>query len=107
MTRELIIKNIMVNYKKYGVTEQEITDLIDRGLAEGMNYDCIYMGIRMALSNVYGEEFYCTSSEMVKAFDITEDEMDGLIKEAREELLANGEDPDEYFRTVQSGNFWM
>ena len=48
MSRELIIKNIMVNYKKYGVTEQEITDLIDRGLAEGMNYDCIYMG------NLYG-----------------------------------------------------
>lgn len=80
MTRELIIKNIMVNYKKYGVTEQEITDLIDSGLAEGMNYDCIYMGIRMALSNVYGEEFYCTSSEMAKAFDITEDEMGWTYK---------------------------
>lgn len=61
----------------------------------------------MALSNVYGEEFYCTSFEMAKAFDITEDEIDGLIKEAREELLANGEDPDEYFRTVQSSNFLM
>lgn len=89
------------------MTEQEITDLIDSGLAEGMNYDCIYMGIRMALSNVYGEEFYCTSSEMAKAFDITEDERDGLIEESREELAAVGENPDDYFKTVQTTRFMM
>lgn len=29
MTRELIIKNIMVNYGNHGITEQEINDLID------------------------------------------------------------------------------
>ena len=43
MTRELIIKNIMVNYGKHGITEQEINALIDSGLVAGQNYDGIYL----------------------------------------------------------------
>ena len=36
-----------------------------------------------------------------------EDEMNQIIEEAREELIANGENPDEYFKTVESTRFMM
>jgi hypothetical protein len=107
MTRELLVQNIMVNYKKYGVTEKMINDLIDSGIAAGQNYDGIYLGIKLALSKLYNEEFYCTSSEMAKAFGISEDEMDQLIEESRKELIATGKNPDEYFWTTPSTKFMM
>ena len=97
----------MVNYKKYGVTEKMINDLIDSGIAAGQNYDGIYLGIKLVLSEIYDEEFYCTSSEAAKAFGISDDEMDQLIEESREELIAAGKNPDEYFWTTPSTRFMM
>lgn len=71
MTRELIIKNIMVNYGKHGITEQEINALIGSGFAAGQNYDGIYLGLKLAFSKIYGEEFICTSEDIAKAFGIS------------------------------------
>ena len=105
MTRELILQNVMVNYSKYGVTEEIINDLIDSGLKEGLNYDAIYLGIKLTLSNVHGEEFLCSSDEIAKAFDITQDEMSELIEQSRRELIKAGENPDDYFRTVKARRY--
>lgn len=54
-----------------------------------------------------GEEFYCTSEDMARAFGMSEAEMNRVIEEAREELIEAGENPDEYFRTVDSTRFIM
>ena len=44
---------------------------------------------------------------MARAFGMSEDEMNRIIEEAREELIADGQDPDEYFRTVETTKFMM
>lgn len=101
MTRELIIQNIMNNYGKYGITVDMINEVIDAGIEGGMSYDLIYLDICRRISEITGEEFVCTASDMARAMGVSDEEMQKIIEEAREELIKAGEDPDEYFREVE------
>lgn len=107
MDRETVIQNIINNYGKYGITRADIESVIDSGVAEGLTYDLIYLTLKAELSKVAGEEFYCTAEDMAKAFNVSVDEMNRMIDESREELLAAGENPDEYFRRVETTSFMM
>ena len=107
MDRETVIQNIMNNYGKYGITQDMVEEVIDAGIEEGMSYDLIYLDICRRISEITGEEFICSASDMAKAFNVSDEEMDKIIEEAREELIESGENPDEYFRSVQSTRFMM
>lgn len=108
MDRETIIQNIMNNYgSKYGVTQDMVEEVIDAGLEEGMNYDMLYLDMCRRISEITGEEFYCSVSDMARAFNVSDEEMDKIIKEAREELIEAGENPDEYFKEVPVHRFMM
>ena len=107
MNRETVIQNIMNNYGKHGITEDMVNTIIDVGLEGGMSYELIYWDICRKISEITGEEFYCTSSDMAKAFGISEEEMNRTIEDAREELIAVGENPDDYFKEVQTTTFMM
>ena len=107
MDRETVIQNIMNNYGKYGITQDMVEEVIDAGTEGGMSYDLIYLDTCRRISEITGEEFVCTSSDMAKAFNVSDEEMDKIIEEAREELIESGENPDEYFRSVQSTRFMM
>lgn len=107
MTRETIIQNIMANYGKNGITQDMVEEVIDAGLEEGMNYDMIYLDICRRISEITGEEFVCSASDMARAYDVSDEEMEKIIEEAREELIAAGENPDDYFREVKATRFIM
>lgn len=101
MTRELILQNIMNNYGKYGITIDMVEEVIDTGIEEGMNYDMIYLDICRRISEITGEEFVCSASDLARAYGVSDDEMQRIIADARQELIEAGEDPDEYFREVE------
>lgn len=107
MDREVVMQNIMNNYGKYGVTQDMINNIIDIGIEGGLSYDFIYYDICRKLSEITGEEFICTSSDMARAFNISDEEMQKIIQEAREELIKVGEDPNEYFREVKTTKYLM
>jgi hypothetical protein len=107
MDRETVIQNIMNNYGKYGITQDMVEEVIDAGTEGGMSYDLIYLDTCRRISEITGEEFVCTSSDMAKAFNVSDEEMDKIIEEAREELIEAGENPDEYFRGVPVQRFMM
>lgn len=107
MNKETVIQNILVNYGKYGVTREDIEHVIDSGRVEGLTYELIYLTLKAELSKVAGEEFYCTSEDMAKAFGVSVEEVNSMIEESREELLIEGENPDEYFRSVKPMRFMM
>ena len=107
MTRELILQNIMNNYGKYGITEDMINEVIDAGIEGGMNYDMIYLDICRRISEITGEEFVCSASDLARAYGVSDDEMQRIIADARQELIEVGEDPDEYFRSVPVQRFMM
>lgn len=107
MDRETVIQNIMNNYGKYGITPDMVNKVIDTGLEGGLTYEFIYYDMCRKISEITGEEFYCTSSDMAKAFGISDDEMQKVIQEARQELIEAGEDLDQYFREVPVQRFMM
>lgn len=107
MTRELIIQNLMSNYGKYGITEDMINELIDGGLESGANYDMIYLDVMRRITEITGEEFFCTAEDMARVFDVSVDVINRMIQKGREELLANGENPDEYFVELPVSKFVM
>lgn len=100
MTREIIIQNLMNNYGKHGITQDMINEVIDAGLEGGMSYDSIYLDMCRRISDITGEEFLCSASDMARAYGVSEEEMNKIIEDARQELIEAGEDPDEYFREV-------
>ena len=108
MDRETVIQNIMNNYgSKYGITQDMVEEVIDTGIEGGMSYDLIYLDTCRRISELTGEEFYCSASDMARAFNVSDEEMDKIIKEAREELIEAGENPDEYFKEVPVHRFMM
>ena len=107
MDRQTIIQNIMNNYGKFGITQDMINEVIDAGLEGGMSYDMIYLDTMRKISEITGEEFVCLASDMARAYGVSDEEMQKIIEEAREELIVAGEDPDEYFREVPVHRFMM
>lgn len=107
MDKETVIQNLINNYGQYGVTREIIEPLLDSGRKEGFTYDLMYLQLDCELSYRYGKEFYCTSWDMARAFGLSEDEMNKVIEESREELIAQGENPDDYFKMVLTSRFVM
>ena len=107
MDKEMVIQNILNNYGKYGIKQEDIEPVIASGVSEGLSYDLIYLTIKAELSKLVGEEFHCTSSDMARAFGLTEEEVNQMIEKSREELIASGENPDDYFKEVQTTTFMM
>ncbi|WP_024346874.1 hypothetical protein [Lacrimispora indolis] len=107
MNRKMIIENIMINYGKYGITENMINELIDAGLESGANYDLIYLDLMKRISEITQEEFVCTSEDMARAYNVPVETIYEMIQEGREELIAAGENPDEYFKEVPVNRFMM
>ncbi len=107
MNREVLVKNIMCNYGKYGITEDMVNEVIDAGLEGGMSYDLIYIDICRRISEITGEEFLCTSSDMARAYGVSEELINQLIEESIQELIDSGENPDEYFRFAETTRFMM
>lgn len=107
MTRQTIIQNIMNNYGRNGITTDMVDEVIDAGLEDGMSYDLIYLDICRRISEITGEEFVCSASDLARAYNISDEEMEKIIEEAREELIEAGENPDEYFREVPVHRFMM
>lgn len=106
MDRQTLIQNILNNYGNF-ITEETIIPLIDSGIEQGLSYDLIYLGLKMELCKLTGEEFYCTSSDVARAFNVSDEEINERIKEARQELAEVGENPDDYFREVKATRFMM
>ena len=107
MDRQTIIQNIMNNYGKFGITPDMINEVIDEGLEGGMSYDMIYLDTMRRISEITGEKFLCSSSDMARAMGASEDEILRMIEETKKELIEAGEDPDEYFKKVPVQRFVM
>ena len=97
MNKQTIIKNILAIYSKYGVTQEDIEPLIDESVEEGRSYDSIYFFLQLAITDVYGLDFFwCTSRQMGRALGRTDEEMLKIMKQAEGEYVK--EDLDKPFR---------
>lgn len=99
MDRETIIKNLINDYGKYGITKADIEPLICKSEREGRSYDFIYFFLQLALADVCGLEFFWgTSRQMARAFGISDDKMLEIIKETSTELKIRENGLDDYMK---------
>lgn len=97
----------MVNYGKYGITEDMVNDAIDGGVESGANFDLIYLDLMRGISEILGEDFLCTPEDMARAYDVPVERIYEMIDQGREELIAAGENSDEYFKEMPVNRFMM
>ena len=60
---ETHIQNILINYGQY-ISKEDVESMVDSGKEQGLTYDLIYLTLKAQLSELAGEEFYCTSSSI-------------------------------------------
>lgn len=101
MTREDVISNVLANYGKYGIEQGTIEELVDSGLKEGLSYQAIYTGIKLAYTQEYGEHTLFSIAEVAEVLGISEEMVIQEIEKAKVELLESGENPDDYFPEVR------
>ena len=103
MDREMIINNLLTDYGKYGVTRAELEPIIDDGI---QNYDlsleAIYSGLRMSLASVFNEHEYFSLDDVMAITGESREELLQRIEQCRQELIEAGENPDDYFKPVES-----
>jgi len=100
MKRQDVINNIMNNYGSE-VDLGLLNSQIDSGEEQGFSYQTIYTGLRMALATLTGKQEYFTSVEIAEAMGMTQEEINEQIEEMGKELVAAGENPDDYFREIK------
>lgn len=98
MNKQTIIKNILANYGKYGITQEDIEPLIDESVKEGRLYDSIYFFLQLAIIDVCGLDFFwCTSRQMGRALGRTDEEMLEIMKQVDKQVVRE-EELDKPFR---------
>lgn len=102
MDKETVINNIFANYSKYGVTKEELIQAIDDGI---QNYDlsleAMYIGLKMAFSSTFGEREYFSIDDVRAITGESREEVLQRIEQCRQELIEAGENPDEYFQSIE------
>lgn len=98
MDKAAIIHNIMADYRKYGVVQEDIEPLIDDSIKDGFSCDRIYFFLQLALTDAYGLDFFwCTARQMGRALGRSDEGMLEIMKEVHEEDV-NEEELDKPFR---------
>lgn len=102
MDKETIINNLLISYGKYGITRAELAHSIDSGLNDyDLSLEAIYSGLRMSLANAFNEHEYFTLDDVTAITGESREELLQRIEQCRQELIEAGENPDDYFKTVE------
>lgn len=99
MTFEDAKKNLLVNYSKYGITEQIIIDAMNDGIDNyDLSVDAAYNGLRMALSTTIGkgEQEYFSIEDVMSITGETREEVIQRVEDMLAEIKERGENPDDY-----------
>ena len=103
MDKELLMQNILLNYNRYGVTDEimkeEIEPLIDQSLKEGRSCDFIYFFLQLAIAEKYGlEYFWCTNRQFARAFGMSDEKMLKIIKDTSKDMNVKEDGLDYFFK---------
>lgn len=102
MDKETIINNLLTNYGKYGITRVELEPIIDDGIHNyDLSLEAIYNGLRMSLASEFNEHEYFSLDDVMAITGESREELLQRIEQCRHELIEAGENPDDYFKTVE------
>lgn len=102
MDKESITNNLLVKYGKYGVTREDLVQMIDSGLhSYNLSLDAVYSGLRMNLASAFNEHEYFSLEDVMAVTGESREELLQRIEQHRQELVEAGENPEDYFKTVE------
>lgn len=103
MTFNEALDNLFSKYRKYGFDRELLSRQLQDGVMnQGFSLNMTYNGLRMALGIATGREELFSVDDVAEMTEMTNDEVLQEIEKARKELVAAGENPDDYFKPVES-----
>lgn len=99
----------MSTYGKYGIERDEIESIIDDGIKKGESYDFIYFFLQLASADACKlDYFWCTSRQMARAFNISDEKMLKIIKDTSKELNVKEDGLDDLIKVpVEIGEIFL
>lgn len=98
MTFREALNKLHSKYGKYGFEREFLSDQLRSGITKyGFSVDVSYNGLRMILAQETGEHELFSVADVAEATGETPEWVIAQIEKYREELAAEGENPDDYF----------
>ncbi|WP_274420350.1 hypothetical protein [Blautia sp. XA-2221] len=105
MTFNEALNKLSNKYEKYGFSKEMLSEQLQDGVMnQGFSLNMTYNGLRMALGSATGQEELFSVDDVVEISGLSRDEVLQEIEKARNELVAAGENPDDYFKPVEPKN---
>lgn len=105
MTFNEALNRLVNKYGKYGFSKEMLSEQLQDGVMnQGFSLNMTYNGLRMALGSATGQEELFSVEDVAEMTDMSNDEVLQEIEKARRELIAAGENPDDYFKPVEPKN---
>lgn len=102
MTFNEALDRLFNKYGKHGFSKEMLSEQLQDGVMnQGFSLNMTYNGLRMALGSATGQEELFSVDDVVEISGLSRDEVLQEIEKARNELVAAGENPDDYFRPVE------
>lgn len=102
MTYQEALDNLCKKYSRFGFEREFLEELLNSGIGEHeFSVRAAYNGIRMSLAQFTGEHEYFSLEDVMEITGESREELLDRIDEYREDLVAAGKDPDDYFVPVE------
>lgn len=102
MTFDEALNRLVNKYGKYGFDRELLSRQLQDGVMnQGFSLNMTYNGLRMALGIATGQEELFSVDDVAEITEMSNDEVLQEIEKARRELIAAGENPDDYFKPVE------
>lgn len=105
MTFNEALNRLVNKYGKYGFSKELLLEQLQDGVMnQGFSLNMTYNGLRMALGIATGQEELFSVDDVAEISGMSREEVLQEIENARKELVAAGENPDDYFKPVEPKN---
>ena len=102
MTFDEALNRLVNKYGKYGFDRELLSRQLQDGVMnQGFSLNMTYNGLRMALGIATGQEELFSVDDVAEITEMSNDEVLQEIEKTRRELIAAGENPDDYFKPVE------
>lgn len=102
MTFQEALDSLYNKYGKYGCEREFLAELLNSGIGEHeFSMRAAYNGVRMSLAQFTGENEVFGVEDVMEITGESREEILARIEEYRKELVAAGENPDDYFVPVK------
>ncbi len=102
MTFQEALNKLYLKYGKYGFEREFLSDQLRNGIMEyGFSVNVSYNGLRMILAQETGEHELFSVADVAEATGEPPEWVIAQIEKYREELAAEGKNPDDYFPALE------